>query len=132
MLIGKPGSAHRLTMIKRPAFTSIELHKGFGPFWYKDTPKAMRQSVKDRLTRYFAELDTCFAEQPCLANTYNVADACALAALNWTNILAPPMGAYPNAQAYMIRTATRSYMVEALTAESLVRAGETDKVSAIA
>jgi glutathione S-transferase len=128
-LIGKPGSAHRLAVIEWLAFVSTELHKGFGPLWYKDTPEATRQGAKDKLAKRFAELDARLAKQPYLADTYSVADSYAFAVLNWTNILALPMGAYPNVQAYMARVAARPHVVEALTAEGLIKADATSAVA---
>ncbi len=51
-----------------------------------------------------------------------MADAYAFAVLNWANFLSLPMGAYPNVQAYMARVGARPQVVEALTAEGLVKA----------
>ncbi|HWV03140.1 glutathione S-transferase [Burkholderiaceae bacterium 26] len=128
-LIGKPGSAHRLTVIEWLTFVSTELHKGFGPLWYKETPEATRQGAKDKLAKRFAELDARLAKQPYLADTYSVADAYAFAVLNWTNFLALPMGAYPNVQAYMARVGARPQVVEALTAEGLIKADAASTVA---
>jgi glutathione S-transferase len=120
-LIGKPGSAHRLAVIEWLTFVSTELHKGFGPLWYKDTPEATRQGAKDKLAKRFAELDARLAKQPYLADTYSVADAYAFTVLNWANFLALPMGAYPNVQAYMARVGARAAVQEAMKVEGLVK-----------
>ncbi|WP_439892578.1 glutathione transferase GstA [Ralstonia sp. 25C] len=120
-LIGKAGSTHRLSVIEWLTFVSTELHKGFGPLWYKDTPEATRQGAKDKLAKRFAELDARLAKQPYLAGDYSVADAYAFTVLNWTNFLSLPMTAYPHVQAYMDRVAARPAVQAALRAEGLVK-----------
>ena len=120
-LIGKAGSARRLAVIEWLTFVSTELHKGFGPLWYKETPDVTRQGAKDKLAKRFAELDARLAKQPYLAEDYSVADAYAFTILNWANFLALPMGAYPNVQAYMARVGARVAVQEAMTVEGLVK-----------
>ncbi len=120
-LIGKAGSTRRLSVIEWLTFISTELHKGFGPLWYKDTPEVTRQGAKDKLAKRFAELDARFAKQPYLAGDYSVADAYAFTVLNWANFLSLPMTAYPNVQAYMERMAARPAVQAAMRAEGLVK-----------
>ena len=120
-LIGKAGSTRRLSVIEWLTFISTELHKGFGPLWYKDTPEATRQGAKDKLAKRFAELDARLAKQPYLAGDYSVADAYAFTVLNWANVLSLPMTAYPNVLAYMERVAARPAVQAALRAEGLVK-----------
>ena len=120
-LIGKAGSTRRLSVIEWLTFISTELHKGFGPLWYKDTPEVTRQGAKDKLAKRFAELDARLAKQPYLAGDYSVADAYAFTVLNWANVLSLPMTAYPNVLAYMERVAARPAVQAALRAEGLVK-----------
>ncbi|MEW1780800.1 glutathione transferase GstA [Arthrobacter sp. NPDC080086] len=120
-LIGRTGSTHRMSVIEWLTFVSTELHKGFGPLWYKDTPEATRQGAKDKLAKRFAELDARLAKQPYLAGDYSVADAYAFTVLNWANVLSLPMTAYPNVLAYMERVAARPAVQAALRAEGLVK-----------
>jgi len=120
-LIGRAGSTHRMSVIEWLTFVSTELHKGFGPLWYKDTPEATRQGAKDKLAKRFAELDARLAKQPYLAGDYSVADAYAFTVLNWANVLSLPMTAYPNVLAYMERVAARPAVQAALRAEGLVK-----------
>ena len=120
-LIGRAGSTHRMSVIEWLTFVSTELHKGFGPLWYKDTPEATRQGAKDKLAKRFAELDARLAKQPYLAGDYSVADAYAFTVLNWANVLSLPMTAYPNVLAYMERVAARPAVQAALRVEGLVK-----------
>ena len=128
-LIGKAGSTRRLSVIEWLTFISTELHKGFGPLWYKDTPEVTRQGAKDKLAKRFAELDARLAKQPYLAGDYSVADAYAFTVLNWANVLSLPMTAYPNVLAYMERVAARPAVQAALRAEGLVKEDATSSVA---
>jgi len=128
-LIGRAGSTHRMSVIEWLTFVSTELHKGFGPLWYKDTPEATRQGAKDKLAKRFAELDARLAKQPYLAGDYSVADAYAFTVLNWANVLSLPMTAYPNVLAYMERVAARPAVQAALRAEGLVKEDATSSVA---
>ena len=128
-LIGRAGSTHRMSVIEWLTFVSTELHKGFGPLWYKDTPEATRQGAKVKLAKRFAELDARLAKQPYLAGDYSVADAYAFTVLNWANVLSLPMTAYPNVLAYMERVAARPAVQAALRAEGLVKEDATSSVA---
>ena len=121
-LIGAVGSARRLGVVEWLTFVSTERHKAFSPWlWHKETAESTKQAVKDKLAARFAELESLLARQDFLAGDYSVADAYAFAIVNWANVLALPLMAYPHLKAYLARVAARPRVHEALLAEGLAK-----------
>src|SRR5262245_7452971 len=121
-LLGEPGSRRRFQILQWLTFVSSELHKVFSPWlWHKETAESTRAAVKDKLNTRFAELDAHFAQQEYLAGEFSVADAYCFTIVNWANLLALPLKAYPNLQAYLTRVASRPQVREALIAEGLAQ-----------
>jgi glutathione S-transferase len=120
-LIGTPGSTRRLAVIEWLTFVATELHKAFGWLFRRDTAESTRATVKERLARYFVELEQRFATAEWLADDFSVADLYAFTTLNWADLLALPTQAHPNLRAYLARVADRPRVREALIAEGLAK-----------
>jgi glutathione S-transferase len=121
-LIGALGSARRLAVVEWLAFVATELHKVFSPWlWHKETADATRRAVKDKLAERFAELDRLLSRQDWLAGEFSVADAYAFTIINWADLLAIPLTAYPNLQAYLERASQWPQVQAPLVAEGLVK-----------
>ena len=119
-LIGAPRSARRLAVVEWLTFVSSELHKVFSPWlWHKETADSTKAAVREKLATRFAELDAHFKTNEYLAGEFSVADAYAFTIINWANLLAVPLKAYPNLQAYLARVAARPRVQDALRAEGL-------------
>lgn len=121
-LIGPPGSARRLAVVKWLTFVSTELHKVFSPWlWHKETADSTRQAAKDKLATRFAELDALLSKHDYLAGEYSVADASAFTIVNWANFLAMRLTPYLHLKTYLYRVSQRPRVQDALRAEGLVK-----------
>ena len=121
-LIGAPRSARRLVVVEWLTFISSELHKVFSPWlWHKETADSTKAAVREKLATRFAELDARFKTNEYLAGEFSVADAYAFTIINWANLLAVPLKAYPNLQAYLARVSARPRVQDALRAEGLTK-----------
>jgi len=121
-LIGAPRSARRLAVVEWLTFISSELHKVFSPWlWHKETADSTKAAVREKLATRFAELDARFKTNEYLAGEFSVADAYAFTIINWANLLAVPLKAYPNLQAYLARISARPRVQDALRAEGLTK-----------
>jgi len=121
-LIGAPRSARRLAVVEWLTFVSSELHKVFSPWlWHKETADSTKTAVREKLATRFAELDAHFKTNEYLAGEFSVADAYAFTIINWANLLAVPLKAYPNLQAYLARISARPRVQDALRAEGLTK-----------
>ena len=121
-LIGAPRSARRLAVVEWLTFVSSELHKVFSPWlWHKETADSTKAAVREKLATRFAELDAHFKTNEYLTGEFSVADAYAFTIINWSNLLAMPLKAYPNLQAYLARISARPRVQDALRAEGLTK-----------
>ena len=121
-LIGTPRSARRLAVVEWLTFVSSELHRVFSPWlWHKETADSTKAAVREKLATRFAELDAHFKTNEYLAGEFSVADAYAFTIINWAHLLAVPLKAYPNLQAYLARVSARPHVQDALRAEGLTK-----------
>lgn len=115
------GSKERLQVNQWLGFVASELHKTFAPWLFQpDAAASTKQHVRDRLNRYFAELDRLLATRDYLAgDRFTVADAYAFTVVNWSKTVKIDLAPYPNLSAYLARVAQRPKVREALVAEGM-------------
>ena len=58
------GSLARYQLMEWLGFIATEIHKGFGPLWYPDTPEATRKSAIDKLGKRFDFVTRTLERQP--------------------------------------------------------------------
>ena len=83
------GTPARYRLMEWLTFISSELHKGFGPLWYPNTPAETKAAAKEKLATRFAWVDKQLAGRDYLmGETFTAADAYAFTILNWAGMLA--------------------------------------------
>ncbi len=105
-------------------FIATELHKGFSPWlWHKETEKATRAQVIDKLNTRFALVERQLSgRRYLLGDSFGVVDAYLFTILNWADVLHVDIKAYPAIRAYLGRVAARPAVRDALVAEGLAKA----------
>lgn len=113
------GSLERYRVMEALNFIATEIHKGFAPLWYPDTPEATREKALAALRKRFAYVEEALGRQAHFAGeSFGIADAYLYTVLSWTKYLKVDMSAYPRIEAYMARIAARPAVVAARAAEA--------------
>lgn len=113
------GGMDRYQLMEWLNFISSEIHKGFGPLWYPDTPAATRERAIATLAKRFAIVEDALGKHDYVAGAkFTIADAYLYTVLNWTHFLKVDISAFPKIKAYMARIAERPAVRAAKAAES--------------
>lgn len=113
------GTAERYRVMEWLNFIATEIHKGFGPLWYPDTPQATRDKAVATLGKRFGLVAETLARQPYLAgDKFGIADAYLYTVLGWSKFLKVDLSPWPVLGAYLERIAARPSVSEAKRAES--------------
>jgi glutathione S-transferase len=113
------GSMPRYQLMEWLNFISSEIHKGFGPLWYPDTPEATRAKSIATLGKRFAILADALEKHPYIAGaTFTIADAYLFTVLSWSKYLKVDLSAWPVLGQYLERIGARPSVLEAKRVES--------------
>ena len=118
-LAPKPGTLERVRVQEWLNFTTSEIHKGFSPLFYADTPEDYKAIVRARLGKRFDWLATQLEGKTyLLGETFTVADAYLFTVINWT-MATPPieLAKWPNVKAYCERLRQRPSIAKAVAEE---------------
>jgi glutathione S-transferase len=113
------GGIERYQLMEWLNFIATEIHKGFGPLWYPDTPEATREKAVATLQKRFAIVEEALGRHPHIAgDAFTIADAYLYTLLGWSTFLKVDLSAFPRIGAYMERVAARPAVRAAKAAES--------------
>ena len=117
------GTIERYHLMEWLNFIATEIHKGFGPLWYPDTPQATKDKAIATLGKRFDIVAATLAKHPYLTGEkFTIADCYLYTVLNWTKFLKVDIAAWPAIGAFMERVGARASVQEARRAESGSRA----------
>jgi glutathione S-transferase len=117
------GTIERYQLMEWLNFIATEIHKGFGPLWYPDTPRETRETAIATLGKRFAIVDAALAKHPFLAgDKFTIADCYLFTVLNWTKFLKIDISAWPAIGPYMERIGARASVQETRRLESGLKA----------
>jgi len=103
-------------------FITSELHKGFSPLFNPATTEEYKPQVRAKLAERFAWVDAQLEGKTyLLGEQFSVADAYLFVVSNWGQYVGVEVAGYPNLVALRARVAARPAVVEAMTAEGLLR-----------
>lgn len=121
-LAGASGSMERYRVQEWLNHITSELHKGFSPLFYPNTPDAYKEIAKGNLGTKFGALDKQLAgKQYLMGDKFTVADAYLFTVLGWTKFVGIDLAKWPNLAAFHARVAARPKVQEALKAEGLLK-----------
>ena len=119
-LIPEDKTPSRYELYKWLAFTSSELHKGFGPLFNPKLTVEERVIIVGKLNTRFAYIEAHLAgKEYFVNNTYSIADIYAFVCLGWTGSLQIDMTAYPHIQSFLARIGERKVVKDAYGAEQI-------------
>lgn len=116
-----PGTSERVRLQEWLNFITAEIHKIMGVLFTPNLPEEVGQYVRNSIAPKLAYLDRHFRNHETLLGTgFSVADAYALAILNWTDLFKIDLGPYPEVRRYKERISARESVQKAMTAEGLL------------
>ncbi|MFO1257551.1 MAG: glutathione transferase GstA [Gammaproteobacteria bacterium] len=117
-LIPQFGSRERYTLLEWVHFISTEIHKGFSPFFRKDTPEGYLQIAKDTLTKRLPVIANRLETQDyVMGSQFTIADAYLFTVLRWAGLVKFNLEAWPQLINYLDRIAERPSVKEAVQSE---------------
>jgi glutathione S-transferase len=114
-----PGTPERYRLMEWLNFIATEIHKGFGPLWYPDTPELTRERAVASLHKRFATVEEALGKHPHVAGEqFTIADAYLYTVASWSKFLKVDISGFPRLGAYLERIAARPAVKAAKAAES--------------
>lgn len=114
-----PGGLDHYRLMEWLNFIATEIHKGFGPLWYPDTPEATRAKAIATLHKRFGIVEEALGRHPHVAgDAFTIADAYLYTLLTWSKYLKVDLSGFPRILAYMERVGARPAVLAAKAAES--------------
>ena len=102
------GTIERYHLMEWLNFIATEIHKGFGPLWYPDTPQPTKDKAIATLGKRFEYVNATLARHPYVTGTaFTIADCYLYTLLTWTKFLKVDVSAWPALVAYMERVGAR-------------------------
>ena len=113
------GTLPRYQLMETLSFIATEIHKGFGPLWYPDTPDATKASTVAKLGKRFESLTRMLGERGFIfGDTFTIADAYLFTILSWAAYLKVDLAPWPALQRYLERIGQRASVQAAKHVES--------------
>jgi glutathione S-transferase len=113
------GSIERYKLMETLGFIASEIHKGFGPLWYPDTPEATRTSAIAKLGKRFDHVSHTLGERQFIfGDTFSIADAYLYTVASWSHFLKVDLSKWPALQQYLTRIGERESVRKAKGVES--------------
>jgi glutathione S-transferase len=116
------GTLERYRLAEWLAYISSEIHKAFSPLFAPDASQDMKQYARAGLTKRVGWLALQLGSKPyLLGEQFTVADAYLFVVLNWSGLVSFDLSPWPNLTAFQERVAARPHVIEAMTAEGLLK-----------
>ncbi len=115
------GSLERYHAMEWLNYIATELHKGFSPLFYPDTPENYAIQTRQSLAKKFDYLNSILSKQNYLiGNEFTVVDAYLFTVLNWCQYLNLDIDQYVGLKTFMERMRNRPKVINALKEENLL------------
>jgi glutathione S-transferase len=116
------GTLERYRLSEWLAFLNSEVHKSFSPLFARNAPEEMKQYARAALTKRVGWVSERLGTKPYLmGERFTVADAYLFVTLSWSALVGFDLSPWPNLKAFQERVAARPSVIEAMTAEGLLR-----------
>ena len=117
------GGFERYRLMEWLNFIATEIHKGFGPLWYPDTPQATRTSTIDKLGKRFDYVAPVLESRPYVfGSEFTIADAYLFTVVSWSGLLKVDISRWPAIGKYLERIGARPSVQAAKRVESGAKA----------
>ncbi len=116
------GTLERFRLSEWLAYINSEIHKAFSPLFAPNASEDMKQCSRAALTRRLGWLAQQLGSKPYLVGErFTVADAYLFVTLTWAPMVGFDLSPWPNLPSFRERVAARPHVIEAMTAEGLLR-----------
>ncbi len=117
-----PGTMERYRLMEWLSFINSEIHKGFSPLFDPEAPEAVKQYARAHLEKRLNYLQTAMgAGQFLTGDHFTIGDAYLFTVLGWGGHAGIDVGRWPALKGFADRIRSRPHVVEALTAEGLIK-----------
>jgi glutathione S-transferase len=114
------GTIQRYRLLEWLSFINSEIHKSFAPLFYADASEDMKTYSRNHLAKRLEYIAGALGDNEYLmGEQFTVADAYLFTVLGWSPRVGVEIG--PKLQSYVDRVRARPHVVEAMTAEGLIR-----------
>lgn len=121
-LLPPVGTLERYRVSEWLAYVNSEIHKGFSPLFAKNASEDVKQYGRAALTKRIGWLAEQFgSKQYLVGDHFTIADAYLFVVLGWAPLVNFDLNQWPNLQAFRERIAARPHVIEAMTAEGLLK-----------
>ena len=116
------GTLERYRLSEWLAYINSEIHKTFSPLFMPNAPEDLKQYARANLAKRVGWLSERLGSKPfLLGEQFSVADAYLFVVLTWSPHVSFDLSPWPNLLAFQERVAARPHVIEAMTAEGLLR-----------
>ena len=114
------GTLERYRLEEWLSFTNSELHKGFSPLFSSEATEETKTYARNYLAKRLAYLEGALGDKKYLmGDQFTVADAYLFTVLGWGAKVGVDIG--PKLKSYVERIHARPHVIEAMTAEGLIK-----------
>jgi glutathione S-transferase len=114
------GTMDRYRLQEWLSFINSELHKSFSPLFSPEATEDTKTYARNYIAKRLAYLETALGDKKyVMGDEFTIADAYLFTVLGWGSRVGVDIG--PKLQAYVDRVRARPHVIEALTAEGLIK-----------
>jgi glutathione S-transferase len=116
------GTLERYRLSEWLAYINSEIHKAFSLLFVQNASEDMKQYARAALTKRVGWLAQKLESKPyLLGERFTVADAYLFVTLTWAPLVGFDLSPWPNLMGFQKRVEARAHVIEAMTAEGLLR-----------
>lgn len=116
------GTLERYRLQEWLAFINSEVHKSFSPLFNSAATEETKQYARNLLQKRLTWLNGALGSRPFLmGEQFTVADAYLFTVLRWGALVDVDIGQYPALKGFLDRIGSRPRVIEAMTAEGLIK-----------
>jgi glutathione S-transferase len=114
------GTMERYRLQEWLSFINSEVHKSFSPLFFSEATEEMKTYARNNLAKRLAYVESALGDKKyLLGDRFTIADAYLSTVLGWGTHVAVDIG--PRLKAYLDGVRARPHVIEAMTAEGLIR-----------
>jgi glutathione S-transferase len=116
------GTIERYRLMEWLSFINSEVHKSFSPLFSPEASDDMKQFARNNITKRLNYLQGELGTRKYLmGDQFTVADAYLFVVLGWGTHVGVDIGQWPTIKTYWERVRARPHVIEALTADGLIK-----------
>jgi glutathione S-transferase len=117
------GTMERYRLQEWLSFINSEVHKSFTPLFSQEATEEMKAFARNNITKRLTYVHGALGDKQFLmGDQFTIADAYLFTVLGWGAHAGVDIGQWPNLKSYVERIRARPHVIEAMTAEGLIKA----------